>query len=124
MWPKLRTARRPVSSRSSRATTSALSRQLATTIRRRASVVAAEDRVGVALEAGEEVAVEDHAVLDDLGQPAPQLAVGRVRRVARIDPDAGRLMEGADDVLGAGMVDADLAADGAVDLGEQGRRAP
>ena len=44
---------------------------------------------------------------------------GSVRQRVGVDPDAGRLVEGADDVLGPGMVDPDLAADRAVDLGQQ-----
>ena len=43
-------------------------------------------------------------------------------RDGRVDPDADRLVEGADQVLGARVVDADLAADGAIDHRQQRRR--
>ena len=92
------------------------------TIRRKASIVPAQDALDVPLQAGEELGVEDHAVLDDLGQAAPQLAVRQGPQGFGVDPDAGRLIKRADDVLGVGMIDPDLAADRAVDLGEQGRR--
>ncbi len=76
----------------------------------------------VALQLGEELGVEDDAVLDDLGQAAAELAVRQGPQGLGVDPDADRLVERADDVLGAGMIDADLAADRAVDLRQQGRR--
>ena len=46
---------------------------------------------------------------------------GRVSRRRGVDPDAQRLVEGADQVLGARVIDADLAADGAVDLRQKRR---
>src|SRR5262249_28529738 len=64
----------------------------------------------------------DDAVLDDLGEAAPELAVGERIERGEVDPDADRLMEDPDHVLAARMVDRDLAADGAVDHGEQGGR--
>ena len=69
---------------------------------------------------GEEIGVHDHAVLDHLGQAAPQLARGQRLERVDVDPHGPRLVKGADDVLGTGVVDADLAADRAVDLGQQG----
>jgi hypothetical protein len=47
---------------------------------------------------------------------------GQRRQGAGVDPDAGGLVEGADDVLGPRVVDPHLAADGAVDLRQQARR--
>ncbi len=63
--------------------------------------VLGQDRLGMVFEVVEEVRVEDHAVLDHLGQPAAQLAVGQGREGRRVDPDADGLVEGPDDVLGA-----------------------
>src|SRR5262249_40235258 len=62
------------------------------------------------------------AVLDDLGQAAAVLAVGQRGQDGGVAPDADRLVEGADEVLGPRVVDADLAADGAVHHGEEGGR--
>ena len=121
-WPKFSTARRPVSSRSSRETTSALSWQLRATIRRKASVVALQDLVGLVLQLGEERTIEDDAVLDDLGQPATKLPIRQGLQRLGVDPDAGRLVERPDDVLGLWMIDPDLAPDRAIHLGEEGRR--
>ncbi len=86
------------------------------------SIVATHDVLDVSLQAGEEFGIEDHAVLDDLGQAAPQLASRQGSQGFGIDPDSRRLIKSADQVLGIGMVDPDLAADRAVDLGEQSRR--
>ena len=47
-------------------------------------------------------------------RPHRNSRAGSVRQGRRVDPDADRLVERADDVLGAGVVDADLAADRAV----------
>ena len=63
--------------------------------------------------------IEDHAVLDHLGQPAAKLAIGQGVERARVDPDSHRLVKGADHVLGAGWLMPDLAPDRAVDLGEE-----
>jgi RNA polymerase sigma factor (sigma-70 family) len=84
--------------------------------------VAPQHRVGVGLLPGEEVRVEDHAVLDHLGQPAPVLALRQRGQGGRVDPDAGRLVEGADEVLGPRVVDADLAADRRIDHRQERRR--
>ena len=61
----------------------------------------------------------DHPVLDHLGQSAAELALGKRLEHLGIDPDADRLVKGADHVLGAGMIDADLAPDRAVDLRQE-----
>ena len=111
--------RRPVSSRSSRVTTSALSRQLCATMCRRQPWSRARIASAFSSRPVEEVGVEDHAVLDHLGQAAAQLAVGKGGEGLGVDPDADGLVEGADDVLGAGVVDPHLAPDGAIDLGQQ-----
>ena len=64
----------------------------------------------------------DHAVLDDLGQPAAKLAIGQRLERGGVDPDASGLVESADQVLGAGMVDPDFAPDRAIDLRQERRR--
>ena len=78
----------------------ALSRQLRATMCRTASGSRCRIGLGVRLQVGEELRVEDDAVLDDLGQAAAVLAVGQRGQGGRVDPDADRLVEGADQVLG------------------------
>ena len=63
-----------------------------------------------------------HAVLDDFVEPRPELPPRQRAEHRRVDDDRVRLIERADQVLAERMVDADLAADGAVDLREQRRR--
>ncbi len=81
--------------------------------------IAAIDRVDVPFEVGEELGVLDDAVLDDLGHAGVELALRQRLQHAHVDQDAARLPERADHVLGARQVDADLAADRAVDLREE-----
>ena len=83
--------------------------------------VAARDRLGAVLQEREEVGVEDHAVLDHLGQTAAELARRQGREHLGIDPDAHRLVERADDVLARGWLTPDLAADRAIDHRQEGR---
>ena len=73
-----------------------------------------QDSVGIPFQGVEELGIEDDAVLDHLGQAAPVLAIGKRGQGGGVDPDAQGLMEGADQVLGPGMIDAHLAADRAV----------
>ena len=124
VWPKLRTARRPVSSRSSSATTPAFSSQQRATTRATAAGSSARTAAASRSRASKNAGVEDHPVLDDLGHPAAELAGRQGRQRPGVDPDADRLVEGADDVLGRRLVDPHLAADRAVDLRQQGRRRP
>ncbi len=79
-----------------------------------------EDQPGPAFELVEEGCIEDDTILDHLGEAAAQLAFRQRVEGFGVDPDAHRLVKGADDVLGPGMVDSDLAAHRAVNLGEQG----
>ena len=51
--------------------------------------------------------------------PAPVVPVGQSVERGRIDEDAERLMERADEVFTLRMVDADLSADRAVDVGQE-----
>ncbi len=55
-------------------------------------------------------------------RPARNSRRGSVARSCGVDDDRGRLVIGADQVLARGVVDADLAADRAVDLRQERRR--
>ena len=63
--------------------------------------------------------VADQSVLDDLGQSGAQLALGQAGEQIGIDDHRTRLMEGADHVLAAGMIDRGLAAHRRIDVGQQ-----
>ena len=78
--------------------------------------------VDVRLEPGEESRVDDDAVLDDLGEPGAELARRKRAQRARVGQHGDRLMEGADHVLRARVVDGGLAADRGIDLRKQRRR--
>ncbi len=110
-----------MTSYSSCSTTSAFNRQLramtwrSTSGSRRLSPSRCDSRYS------KNVAVEDHSVLDDFRQSRPVVPVGQSVERGRIDEDAERLMEGADEVFTLRMVDADLSADRAVDVGQERR---
>ena len=82
-------------------------------------LLAADDGAQVASHPLEQAAVGDHAVLDHLVEAGPELAPGERAEQLRVGEDRERLVERADQVLAEPMVDAHLAADGAVDLREQ-----
>ena len=84
--------------------------------------IAREQRAGVPFDVDEVRRVGDDAVLDDLREAGAELPVGQRDDDVGIHEDEARLVEGADQVLGAGMVDRGLAADRGVHLGEDGRR--
>ena len=113
VWPRFSSARRPCS-RSSSTTIAALIAQA----RRIASSSAAGSRRAafrhVDFEPGEEPGVGDQRRLDDLREPCPQLPVRQRRERVGVGDDGRRLVEGADQVLAARMIDAGLAADGGV----------
>ena len=88
---------------------------------RKAAGLAGVDVVHVRLQPGEELGVQDHAVLDHFRQAGAIFAHGQRGQHARVDQHAPRLPERADHVLGPGQVHAHLAADGAVDLGQERR---
>ena len=79
-------------------------------------------RGDVRLQVGEEFGVEDHAILDHLGQAAAEFPEGQGCQAVRLDPDPRRLVERADDVLRARVVHADLAPNRAVDRRQQAGR--
>ncbi len=68
---------------------------------------------------GAEVGVAHEGVLGHLAEAGPVLPLGQGRQGGDVAEDGHRLVEGADEVLPLGQVDAGLAADGGVDLGQQ-----
>ncbi len=73
-------------------------------------------------EPGEELRVAEKAVLRDLGIAGAHLAGGKRLQNVSVGDDEARLVEDADQVLALRRIDAGLAADRAVDLGEKRRR--
>ena len=76
----------------------------------------------VAADPLEEPRARRHAVLHHLVEPRAEFAPRQRAQHGRIDDHAVRLIERSDQILAERMVDADLAADGAVHLREQRRR--
>ena len=81
--------------------------------------LAREHARAVRLQPAEEGGVRDERRLHDLREPGAQLPFRQRRQRIDVADDRGRLVEGADQVLAAGMIDAGLAADGGIHLGEQ-----
>ena len=81
--------------------------------------VPAQQIVHVRLEPGEECRIGDDPVLDDLRQAGPELAFGKGCQHTHVGDHRPRLIEGADQVLSAGMIDRGLAAHGGIHEGEQ-----
>ena len=121
VWPKFRIRRGPAS-RSSAETTLALMRHDSAMT----GVSAAGSRAKIAVRSrvtrSKSPALDVTPYLIDLVEPRPELAPRQRAEHRRIDDDRVRLIERADQVLAERMIDADLAADGAVDLREQRRR--
>ena len=87
-------------------------------------LVAAGDRRPVGLEQLEQPLVAEGGHLDRLARARPaRWRSGSVSQRRDVDDDRGRLVERADEVLALGQVDAGLAADRRVDLGDERRRA-
>ena len=121
MWPRLSIARRPCS-RSSSADDRGLDLAAAADrVGERGGVERAELAYG-ALEPREELRVDDHAVLDHLREAGRELARRQRRERVRVGEHRDGLVERADHVLRARVVDGGLAADRRVDLREQRRR--
>jgi len=72
-------------------------------------------------EQGEEGAIADQCVFDHFTQSGEAVTDLEGGEQCRIDADQFGLMKGADEVLAEGVIDPGLAADAAVDLGEQSR---
>ncbi len=72
-----------------------------------------------ALDVREQIRVADDTVLDHLREAGDELATRQRREGVDVGNDEPRLVERADQVLAAWVVDARLAADGGVDLRQQ-----
>ena len=68
------------------------------------------------------IGVEDHAIFDDFAQAGPVFAVGQRGKHFDVDQHALGLPESADHIFCPRQIDTNLAADRAIDLGEQCRR--
>ena len=121
VWPRLRSARSP-SSVSSRATIAAFISQERRTAWSRAAGVAVAQAGAVRLQPAEEGGVAEEAVLRHLAVAGEEVARGQGVEEHGVGEDEARLVEGADQVLALARVDPGLAADRAVDLGEERRR--
>ena len=73
----------------------------------------------IALEPGEELGVAEHAVLDDFRDAGTKFARRQGGEGVAVGDHQSRLMEGADEILAAGVIDPGLAAHTGIDLGEQ-----
>ena len=80
-----------------------------------------EDDISVSGEMPEELGRADDACLDGLLEAGAEFACGKGGEGVRIRQDGERVVKAADEVLAGAEVDAGLAADGGVDLGEQRR---
>src|SRR6056297_1029794 len=78
--------------------------------------------LGVGVQPGEEGRVADGAVLDYLRETGPVVAVVKGLQRIEIGDHGSRPVEGADQILALRMIDAGLAANGCIDLGQQGGR--
>ena len=83
--------------------------------------VAGKQRLHVVFEPRKEFRVADGAVLDDLGDAGPELAIRQRRQRVGVDENDLRLVKRPDKVLALFVIDARLAADRGVDLGQQRR---
>jgi len=84
--------------------------------------IAGEDVLPIVLEPGQEERVPEQAVFGDLCVTRAELAFAQGRENGNVGQDEARLVKRADQVLPLLGVDARLAADGRVDLGQQRRR--
>src|SRR3989304_194128 len=112
--------RRPVSSRSSSLTTAALM----ATLRRIASVVGSGSRRRTASARFSKKASRPASRVRGVRggrRPAGELPLRQRAQGGDVGEDEAGLVEGADGVLGARVVDGDLAADGGVDHGQEAR---
>ena len=67
----------------------------------------------------EEGGIAERAVFGDLGIARRQFAARQRLEQGRVGEDGDRLMEGADEILAVLRIDAGLAADRGIDLGEE-----
>ena len=83
---------------------------------------AREDRRQASLERREHRRVHDCSVLDHFGQPLAEFALRQALERGDVGHDQPRLIKGADQILGAPMVQAGLAAERRVNLPDHGSR--
>lgn len=74
----------------------------------------------VLLEAGEEMDVAEQGVFDDFGKAGGKFARGQGAEGGGVGDNGLGLVEGADHIFAEGVVDAGFAANGGIDLTEQG----
>jgi hypothetical protein len=84
--------------------------------------VTAGDGVAARLQQLEEPLVAEDRHLHGFPERRPSMPCREGGEERHIDHDVGRLVEGTDQVLPLGQVDRRLAADGRIDLGDEGRR--
>src|SRR4029079_11158806 len=84
--------------------------------------IARKDRGGMVFEPGEEGGIAQQAVFSDLGIACRQFAPWQRIEQGDVDEDGAGLMEGANEVLAMGRIDAGLAADGGIDLRQKSGR--
>ncbi len=82
--------------------------------------VARQDFSHAPFQESEKGGIPNHAVFDDLGQAGTELARGKCVQDTQVGQNKFRLVKGADEIFCGSKVDTDFAADGAVDLGQQG----
>jgi hypothetical protein len=84
--------------------------------------ISGDERVYVVEVGGslEHLGIADGGVLDDFGEAFVKLARWQGAERVGIGNDESWLMEGPDEIFAAGGVDAGLAADGTIDLGDDG----
>ena len=71
------------------------------------------------LQAAQQIAVAQHAVLDDLGAAVGEHGIGQTFDGFRVAEHQPRLVERAAEVLARGQVDGGLATDGGIHAGQQ-----
>ena len=82
--------------------------------------ISGEDCVGVLLHVAEELCVVDDSGLDGLLKSGAKLCWGEGAEDVGVGEDGLRMVEASDEIFPCEEVDAGLAADGGVDLGEEG----
>ncbi len=122
VWPRLSSARSPVS-RSSRATIAALARQATAMACSRAKLPEelppANTVAPIGFEPGEEIGIAEQAVFDEFGIAGAEFALRQRIERRGVGQHQDRLMESADQILAVGGIDRGLAADRGIDLRQQ-----
>ena len=90
--------------------------------RMRACASPAKIDAALRLEPGEEGGIAEKAVFRDFGIACREFAAGQRVEKGDVGKDGARLVERADEILAVRRIDAGLAADRGIDLGQQRRR--